>query len=307
MWRSAVFTKGCLIWLGGFAGCLWGSQISVPNHSFESPATFYVNTHVDSWQKNPKPDWYVEAGGYTWDQLAGVFKNQASGTADHIGNCEGNQALWVFAVREFGLFQDYDSTDWANPIPTHAFNAVFEPGKSYELTVGVIGGGGGMLPDASLELSLYYRDAASNQVSVATTSIRNTPDNFPDTTNFVDFRVEIPTVRRGDAWAGQHIGIRLLSTVSAALEGGYWDLDNVRLAEYGEAFWTTATWSNGVFSANLLSKPGLRFEIFSSEDPGLPISGWLSRGYLTNTEGSATFIDAAATPTQLFYQARQLP
>ena len=308
--RRAVPTwawAGCTLGLCLGSGTLWAGAINIPNASFESPATVFVNTHVDSWQKVEKPEWYVEGGGYTWDQLVGIFKNTAPGSTDHIGNCDGNQAIWIFAIPEMGLFQDYDSTDWANPVPTHEFDAVFQPGKSYELTVGVIGGGGNMLPGVTLELSLYYRDAASNQVVVAATTITNGLATFPDTTNFVDFRVEVPTVGAGDAWAGQHIGIRLLSTVSQESQGGYWDVDNIRLVEVPGPTLANATWSNGVFSASLQSKPGLRFEILSSSDPASPVSGWTSRGYLTNATGSATFTDSTASPVQRFYLARQLP
>ena len=306
MSHLALFASRGLIGWVACAGPVLASQITIPNGSFESPATGFASPNVNSWQKNPKPDWYVESGGLTWDQLAGAFKNTPVGSSDHIGNCDGNQALWIFAVPEMGLFQDYDSTDWANPIPTHAFNAVFEPGKSYAVTVGVVGGGGNMLPGVSLEIGLYYRDAASNHVAVATTSITNTAELFPNQTNLVDFVVETPSVMAGDAWAGQHIGVSVRSTVNLAMQGGYWDIDNVRLAGFGAA-WSGAAWSNGVFTATLESKPGLRFEILTSTDPGQPNSNWTNQGNLTNTTGSTIFTDATASPGQRFYQARQLP
>ena len=148
-------------------------SINVPNGSFESPITPYVSINIDSWQKAAKPDWYVESGGFLLGYNVGLFKNSPTNSADHIDNCDGNQAIWLFVVPEVALFQDYDSIDWASPVPTHAFDARFEAGKSYELTVGVIGTGGGMLPGVTLELGLYYRDAASNQVTVAAVSITN--------------------------------------------------------------------------------------------------------------------------------------
>src|SRR2546423_15691175 len=85
------------------------ASIVVPNGSFESPSTTFVDTHIDSWQEAPKPDWYAEGGGFTWDQLTGVFMNTSVTSADHIDNCDGNQALWMFAVPEVGVFQDYNS------------------------------------------------------------------------------------------------------------------------------------------------------------------------------------------------------
>ena len=92
---------------------------NIPNYSFESPATPYVSINIDSWEKAPKPDWYPENGPFLWTQLTGIFKNTPNGSSDHIDNCEGNQALWLFAVPDVGLYQDYDSIDWHNQPPSH--------------------------------------------------------------------------------------------------------------------------------------------------------------------------------------------
>ncbi|KAB2660577.1 MAG: hypothetical protein DVB32_04855, partial [Verrucomicrobia bacterium] len=73
-------------------------SLVVPNHSFESPATTFVDTRVDSWQKFSKPFWYDESGGYYWDQLIGGFKNSTPDKADHIDNVDGDQVLYLFAV-----------------------------------------------------------------------------------------------------------------------------------------------------------------------------------------------------------------
>jgi len=296
------------LWLAtAWAGALRAGPVTVLNASFESPVTTFVNTHVDSWQKAPKPDWYIESGGYTWDQLAGVFLNTPAGSADHITNCDGSQALYMFAVPQVCLFQDYTSTDWSNPVPTHAFNATFEPDTAYQLTVGVIGGGGNMTPGASLELSLYYRDAASNQVVVGATSITNTPGVFSNNITLLDFEVTVPTVQATDPWAGQHIGMRLLSTVDPSIQGGYWDLDNVRLTSRRQPAWANPVWSNGQLTLTLKSEAGLRFEVLASADPGLPVAGWASVATLSNASGSVSYTDAAAEPGRRFYRARQLP
>jgi len=296
-----------MVVLGAWFGTLRAGTIVVPNGSFETPATTFVDTHIDSWQKAPKPAWYVEGGGFTWDQLTGVFANTAPTSPDHIDNCDGNQAMWMFAVPEVGLFQDYNSIDWAHTTPPHDFNAVFEPGKSYHLTVGVIGGGGGMLPGASLEVSLYYRDGASNIVTVATTRITNSPATFSNTTHLVDFQVDVPAVKIGDAWAGQNIGIRMVSTVSSNLEGGYWDLDNVRLMSVIEPVWTSAVQVDGQFKATLRSEPGLNFEILANSNASLPMSSWMNVGTLTNVTGTVLFTDAVTNFNRRFYRARRFP
>ena len=90
------------------------------------------------------------------------------------------------------------------------------------------------MPEGStLELSLYYVDTASNRVTVASTVVTNSATLFPTNTFLTDFTVRVPTVQATNAWAGQPIGVRLLSTVAPTLAGGYWDLDNVRLDETG--------------------------------------------------------------------------
>lgn len=289
--------------LGGpeaFAGPLF-----VPNSSFESPKTTFVSINIDSWQKTPKPDWYVEGGGFLWTQLTGIFKNPPTNSPDHIKNCDGTNAMWLFVVPEVGLFQDYNSVDWNDPVATHDFNARFEIGRSYHLTVGVVGTGGGMQQGATLELSLYYRDALSNRITVAATTVTNLITVLSNNTELVDFTVNVPTVRPADAWANEHIGIMILSTVTTNLQGGYWDLDNIRLRQ-GPAL-INPVGTNNQFHFTLLGEAGATFEILSTTNHPLATSSWNSLGFVTNTTGTIPFIDSAAGFDQRFYQARQVP
>ena len=211
--RRLLAFLGVVVWWSAALGVRAG-EIAVPNGSFESPSTNYVSVLIDDWVKPPKPDWYQEGGGFLWTQLTGLFRNPIPTNPYYIDNMDGDQALWLFAVPEVGLFQELG--DPANP---SGEDVLFEVGQSYQLTVGVIGGGGGMLGGATLELAFYYRDDASNQVTVAATSITNTVSRFPSLTHFVDFQVGVPTVAVGDAWANRPIGIRFLSTVSTNLQG----------------------------------------------------------------------------------------
>jgi hypothetical protein len=294
-----------LIALTTQAGSLLAAPVSIPNHSFELPPTPFVSILIDSWEKTPKPDWYDEGGGFLWTQLTGAFKNPATNTPDHINNCDGAQAIWLFVVPEAGLFQDYNSMDLDDIVPSHAFEARFEVGKSYHLTVGVIGTGGGMQPGATLELSLYYRDGASNRVTVVATSVTNLLTVFSNNTQLVDCTVNVPTVRANDAWAGQNIGMLILSTVSTNLQGGYWDLDNVRLLEGPVLLNPVRT--NDRFSAVLLGEMGAEFEMLTSTNAGSPITDWASLARLTNAAGKIPFVDTNANFDQRFYRARQLP
>lgn len=289
----------------------WGSgtaaEIIVPNASFESPSTAFADPRIDFWQKTPKPFWYEETEENKWDYLTGVFLNTPAGTADHIDNVEGEQATFLFAVPEAGFFQDYTAMDWDDPAPTHAFDARFEIGKSYQLTVGVVGGGGGMTNGSSLELALYYRDAASNLVTVAKTDIVYSSTLFPTTAHLLDFTVEVPPVQAGTPWAGQHIGVLLRSTAGPGLTGGYWDLDNIRLVSALAPALRAPAWTNGQFSCLVESEPGTRVEMLAALDPGLPALQWTRLGTLTNLTGQITFADPTADFGARFYRAVQLP
>lgn len=297
-----------IIFLLSASAPLAATNISVPNASFESPNVPFPSPNFNSWQKTAKPDWYDDGGGsFTWTQLVGAFKNTTVGSSNYIDNCDGLQAIWLFAVPEVGLFQDYDSMDWNDVVPSHDFNATFETGKAYRLTVGVIGTGGNMLQGPTLDLSLYYRDASSNRIAVATTTLTNTYDVFSNNTHFVDCHVTVPAVKAGDAWAGQKIGIQFLSTVSTNLQGGYWDLDNVRLVSTIAPSLVNPIHTNGQFRFTLQSEPGLTFQLLASTNLTLPVSNWMSVGFVTNVAGTIPFVDSPANFHQRFYQARQLP
>ena len=164
-----------------------------------------------------------------------------------------------------------------------------------------------MSPGATLDFSLYYRDAASNQVAVAATTITNNLTNFPDKTNFVAFRVDVPTVRAGDAWAGQNIGVQFLSTVTTNLQGGYWDLDNIRLTSQVEPVLRNSVQTNSQFSFTLLSEPGSRFDILTTTNLALATSNWTSVVTLTNDTGTMSFTNPVANPGPRFYRALQRP
>lgn len=209
-----------------------GATVPIPNGSFELPLTDFANPQMDGWQKAPEPEWYVDPTGmFPWEALMGQFRNTTNGSPDHIDNMDGNQAAYLFALPGVSIFQDYNPTVGTNSSSFQMFNALFEAGKSYALTVGVLGGGGGMSSGATLEISLYYRDASNNPVIVASTIVTNSPDLFPTNTHLTDFQVRIPSVKPTDAWAGKRIGIRIASTVGLDRTGGYWVVDNVRLTD----------------------------------------------------------------------------
>jgi hypothetical protein len=299
--RSLVLVAGWAVALAAGSDVIRAATISVPNASFESPATTLALPFVDLWQQVPPPNPSDPSTTPT-----GVFTN----LPPPIDNCDGGQAVFLFAYPGAALLQDYDSTDYAHPTPLHAFNATFEPGKAYTLTVAVLGGTNLTYPMAegtTLELDLYYRDSSSNLLTVVGLTITNNGALFPSPTHFVDFQVQVPMVKASDPWAGRHIGVQLVSTVSPELMGGYWDLDNVRLSSTAAPMLLAPHYTNGHASFTLQSEPGLTFEILASTNAALAVSNWTSLGTLTNTTGATAFTDPATSVIRRFYRARQTP
>jgi len=294
---------------------LRAGTIAIPNGSFESPVvppvSPYAAPDMDYWQKSPQPAWYDPSLNYNtpWEDLMGTFYN-APYPGTFIDNCDGTQAAFLFAVPEAAVFQDYDSIYGTNTTPSHAFNAKFNVNSAYSLTVGVIGGVNGSPPlyeGATLQLSLYYRDAASNMVIVAATTITNSAQLFPTNTHFIEFSVQLPAVQATDSWAGQHIGVQIASTVGFDMANGYWDVDNARLTETVLPALNDPRTTNSQFGFTVQSEPGLRFEILAASNPALSLSNWTSLGILTNIMGTAPFLDPTTNLDHRFYQAHQLP
>lgn len=281
--------------------------VVIPNASFESPLTIFADPRVDSWQETPKPDGYDETGFFTWDQLVGVFLNTSPTNFDHIDNIDGSQALFIFAIPQTGIFQDYDTMDWSDVTPSHDFDATFETGKSYKLTAGFIGGGGNMTNGVSLEMSLYYRDTSSNKVTVAATNIVYSSAVFSNQTHFIDCQLVLPPVKASDAWAGKKLGVQFFSTVDPALAGGYWDIDNVRLISIRAPILTNPIFTNTQFQMTLLGEPGTRCEILRATNVTLPSANWPVIATVTNSSGTILFTDVNAGAAQNYYRARQLP
>ena len=278
-----------------------------PNGSFESPETDFAAPFMDAWEKAPAPPWYVDPTGmFPWEALMGQFLNTTNGSPDHIDNTDGPQAAYLFASPGVAIFQDYNTIGGAGSAPTHDFDAKFERGKSYVLTVGVLGGGGGMSNGATLEISLYYRDEANDKVMVAATPVTNTPGLFPTNTHLTDFAVHVPTVQGGEPWAGKQIGIQLASTVGFDKMAGFWDVDNVRLRVLEDPTLRDGSAASGLFQFTLQSAPG-RYEVLAAGNPTLPPASWSSLGTLTNVTGSLLVTDPNADPGGRFYQVRPSP
>lgn len=220
-------------------GRLQAQPIYVPNHSFESQSgvgfPYETNPFLDSWQKIAEPAYYAFLGSGVppWYGTSGAFVNVSVYNPTPYGNVTGAQAGYILMAPQVTLFQDYTTS------PTHDFNATFEVGKSYNLTIGLFAKSsfGAIPPGSTLELSLYYLNEMNNKVKVGSTVVSYSAAAFllSPTLNLIDYQVNVPTVGAGDAWAGKHIGIQLESTIPMELTSfGNWDFDNVRLTAVPE-------------------------------------------------------------------------
>lgn len=235
--KKGLILAGCSMLLSALSGTVQAQAIFVPNHSFESQSAvgylFGTNPNLDSWQKIAEPSYFGPAFGgmgIGWTDTAGGFLNVATNTATPYINVVGDQAGYILAAPQVTLYQDYNSS------AGHDFNATFEIGKTYTLTLGLFGKNT-LAPGSTFEMSLYYRNGLDNKVKVGSRTITYSSDLFPTSgaLSLIDFEVSVPTVNLGDAWAGQHIGIQLESTIPIELTTlRNWDFDNVRLTAVPE-------------------------------------------------------------------------
>ena len=287
-------------------------DVYVPNYSFESPAVPqtlpYATAEVDEWQETPQPADYNSStnSGTPWSYLVGTFYNVPF-PGSYISNIDGIQASFITSYPAVGLLQDYNTIGGTNSAPDHALNATYQVGKVYTLTVGLTGSTDAPLTQGTtLQLSLYYRDAASNIVTIGASTVTFDTNVFTNLTLLTDFSVSIPGVKPADPWAGQGIGIEIVSTTSLTNAGGYWDADNVRLVDTTALNLPAATVANGQVQLNVTGEPGTSYQILGTTDLTLPVAQWTSLGTVVNVTGNIVFTDNQTGLGQRFYTARQL-
>lgn len=282
----------------------WGAcsavaeSLVVPNGSFESPPTPFVSLLIDSWQRTPKPDWYVEDGGFLWSQLTGIFVNTAPGAVDHIEGLDGRQAAWLFAVPEAGYFQEIRDAGGSQP-------ALYAAGESYRLTLDVLGGGGNMVDGATLEAGFIRWDANTNRIWVASMVLTNGPALADPRTSMRTVSFTMPGLPAGDPAVGWRMGVQVLSTLPLALQGGYWDVDHVRVERLTVAAPVLSTrLEEGGLRIGWASQSGVRYRVRrgaslgSWEDLGTPLAGTgepLAVVVPLGADGSAFFSVVAET------------
>ena len=215
--RHAAATSLIVALLAGTPAA--AESLPVANASFESPATGFVTLDLGGWQRVPQPDTYPDND---WNTLAGIFLNSAPDKPDHILNLDGDQALWLFARPGPGIFQDLAAAGGSEPLR-------FEAGRSYAVEADLLGGGGNMQDVATLSLFLEFPDGDGGFLPVTSLVVAQRAETFPDRQHLHPFQAESPVLTTDHPAVGQPIRLRIQSTTSEELKGGYWDVDHVRV------------------------------------------------------------------------------
>ncbi|MBC8217131.1 MAG: hypothetical protein H8E73_01580 [Planctomycetes bacterium] len=190
---------------------VWSAPIPIENASFEDPFVdpngFGALPMVDGWTELD-----LDTLGST---NTGVFANTAADSPDHVANADGDQLAFLGSELGNGFQQQLSAT--------------YRVGCDYRLTVGV--GVSMRFPPSEaepvdmIELVLYYHDETESEVDIASVMVEATGLS---TTQLEDFSLYLPAVDSDEAWAGKTIGVAIRAT---GMAGGFWTLDNVRLAE----------------------------------------------------------------------------
>jgi len=217
----AGMTIGVALRAAGMPGGFWDIDnvrliesapvlIPIENASFEAPAVdpnaFPAVPFVDGWTEID-----VDMEGST---NTGVFANTSPESWDYKTNADGNQLVFLGSQAGNAIEQDLTAT--------------YEAGCDYRLTVAA-GVSSRYAPSSEvpvdlLELALYYIDG-TEVVDIASRTVDATGLSATWST---DVSLYLPMVQPDDAWTDANIGVAIRSL---GFPGGFWALDNVRLAQ----------------------------------------------------------------------------
>ena len=191
--------------------CIITNADSVPvaNHSFEIVEINLVNNPFGA---IPLVSQWTELDIDENSQSTGVFRNTPVGNDNHITNVDGQQAAFLGGYEGNAISQFVGSK--------------YQVGKDYQLIVSVcVSYDTPPVEGNPLVLEFLYW-SAFEPASITTVQV---PLTGLTSIYLEDFTLDLPTVQSEDAWAGENIGISIRAT---GVEGGFWDLDNVRVMEF---------------------------------------------------------------------------
>jgi hypothetical protein len=185
------------------------NSIPVANHSFE---IIEINPVTNPFGAVPLISQWTELDKDASSQSTGVFRNTPDGNDDHIANVDGQQAAFLGSFEGNSISQFVDSK--------------YQVGKDYQFTVSVcLSNNSPPVSGNPLTLEFLYWNVFE-PVSITAVQI---PLTGLTSIYLEDFTLNLSTVQADDAWAGENIGISIRAT---GTEGGFWDLDNVRVMEF---------------------------------------------------------------------------
>jgi len=192
---------------------LMPTSVAIRNYSFEFPAI-----DPNAFPAVPlAEDWTELDNDITGSTNTGVFGNLDPNSAAYISNADGNQLAFLGSQQGNALIQD--------------LNDVYKTGCSYRLTAAVcvstLFPPSQVEPIDSIELALYYRDVNDPNITIDIVSMTIEAKDLSSIL-LKDFSLYLPTVPSDSDWKGKTIGVAIRAAGAA---GGFWDLDNVRLAE----------------------------------------------------------------------------
>lgn len=210
-------------------------DIPVPNHSFESPGTFFAYPDANVWEESGPVGENPQLPGVVDTLDTGVFFNSPVDQTGQpspffIRNADGTQLGFIAAPNDadIAFFQQLD-------VP-------FEMGAAYALRVDV--GESYFFPPltynpndppppdptpALLAVRLYYEDPLIRKVAVAerVVSASELPKGADAGVLLVEFSAITGFSEATDPWPGEPIGIEVRPLDGLA---GVWNVDNVRLS-----------------------------------------------------------------------------
>ena len=128
-----------------------------------------------------------------------------------------------------------------------------------------------MLEGVTLEAGFIRWDAGSNRVWVASTVVTNSAALFDPRTFLRTFTLTTPLLLPSDPAIGQAIGVQVVSTVPAAAQGGYWDVDHFRVVAITPTQPELApVLEEGQLRLGWRSEAGVRYRVRRSGD----LRGW---------------------------------
>ena len=186
-------------------------SIKIENSSFELPVI-----DPNGYPAVPFAAGWTELDLDQYSSNTGVFLNTSPNSPDHIVNADGKQLAFLGSAEGNGFEQDLEST--------------YKTGCDYRFTVGLAISNAfppsQEEPVDTLELALYYRD--SNDPNLTIDIATRTVDAAGLlSTQLQDFSLYLDTVPSDANYVNKNIGVAIRATGEA---GGFWDLDNVRLA-----------------------------------------------------------------------------